>query len=158
AEAAESARVQAEAEAAAAAEQEAAAAEAARLAEETAQAERRDAEEVEQSRTSEQRLHAADAFAELSATAATAGDTLVAEAPAATTVEDDLLDDDVDDSPMPTYPPADTDMASLFRELSSLGLEDEPTGGPPAPPAPRPKPSGSSAAAGKPKKKGLFGR
>jgi hypothetical protein len=141
AEAAEAARLAAEAEAA----------ETARVAAEfeAAEAERAAAEEAEHARTAEQRLHTADAFAELSATAATAGDTLVAEAPV--DVDDDL--DEIDDTPLPTYAPADTDMASLFRELSSLGLEDEPSG-PVAPtrPAPRANP------ASKQKKKGLFGR
>ena len=150
AEAAEAARVEAER---LAAEQEAA-----RLAAEAAEAERLAEEEAEQSRSVEERLHAADAFAELSATAATAGDTLVAEAPVHTDLEDDDLDEDLDEGPLPTYPPADTDMASLFRELSSLGLEDEPSSSSPAPPAPRPRPSGTPAAAGKHKKKGLFGR
>jgi hypothetical protein len=55
------------------------------------------------------------------------------------------------------------DTASLMRELSSLGLEDDPSGGsgPSAPRAPSPRPGGSShsaTAAGKGKRKGLFGR
>jgi len=63
---------------------------------------------------------------------------------------------DFDDSPMPVYPPADTDMASLFRELSSLGMEDEPTP-PPVAPRPTPRPVTPAPAQAK-KKKGLFGR
>ncbi|MDX6244209.1 MAG: hypothetical protein QOE76_1932, partial [Frankiales bacterium] len=56
------------------------------------------------------------------------------------------------------------DTASLLRELSSLGIEDEPAGGssgPSAPRAPAPRPGGSSqsaANAAKGKRKGLFGR
>ncbi|MDQ3503889.1 MAG: hypothetical protein M3486_09835, partial [Actinomycetota bacterium] len=69
----------------------------------------------------------------------------------------DTDDDPDDDEPMPSYGGYDTDTASLLRELSSLGLDDEP---PPAaasrparPAAPRP----ASLAAQK-KRKGLFGR
>jgi hypothetical protein len=50
------------------------------------------------------------------------------------------------------------DTAALLRELSSLGLEDEPANAPPAPPrAPHrpPHPNGDGA---KKKKRGLFGR
>jgi ribosomal protein L16 Arg81 hydroxylase len=57
-----------------------------------------------------------------------------------------------------------TDMASLMRELSSLGLEDEPAPAPPAPTRPSPPPgipvrtpSAAQADKGK-KRKGLFGR
>ena len=148
-------RAAAEAQAAEAARRaaEADAAEAARLANEAAAAEaaRAAEEHAEQARSAEQRMHAADAFAELSASAALTGDTLVAQAPV--DVEDDL-DDDFDEAPLPTYPPADTDMASLFRELSSLGMEDEPAG----PVAPLRPPSRPNPASTKQKKKGLFGR
>jgi hypothetical protein len=50
----------------------------------------------------------------------------------------------------------ETDMASLFRELSSLGKEDEPAA--PPPPRPAPRPAGGAPAAAQKKKKGLFGR
>ena len=51
-----------------------------------------------------------------------------------------------------------TDTASLLRELSSLGFEDDgPSGGPPARPATPPRPVSAPAAPPK-KKKGLFGR
>jgi hypothetical protein len=145
AQAAEAARRAAEAEAAEIARR---AAEA-----EAAEAARAEAEAAEQARTAEQRVHAADVFAELSASAALSGDTLVAQAPVDT---DEDVDDEIDDTPLPTYPPADTDMASLFRELSSLGMEDEPTG-PTVPTRPAPRPS-MPANGGKQKKKGLFGR
>jgi hypothetical protein len=132
------------------------AAEAARIAAEfeAAQAERLAAEAEEQARSSQQRLHTADAFAELSAAAATAGDTLIA--PVETVVQiEEHVEDQLDEAPLRTYPPADTDMASLFRELSSLGHEDEP----PAPTGPsRPAAKAAHPAAAKPKKKGLFGR
>ncbi|MCW2707899.1 MAG: hypothetical protein JWM22_1741 [Frankiales bacterium] len=112
------------------------------------------AEAEEQSRSVEQRAHAADVFAELSATAASAGDTLV-ETVVEASLETHQDVDEIDDRPLPTYPPADTDMASLFRELSSLGLDDEPSAPSPSRPAPRATPP---AAPAKQKKKGLFGR
>jgi hypothetical protein len=149
AEAEERARIEEELRAA----QEAEAAEAARIAAEeeaarlAAEEEALRLEDEERARTAEQRLHASEAFAELSATAASAGDTLVAEAPVETEVEEP------EEAPMPHYAPADTDMASLFRELSSLGMDDDPA--PAVPPRPAPRP----AAAREPKKKkGLFGR
>ncbi|MCU1623104.1 MAG: hypothetical protein JWL79_1949 [Frankiales bacterium] len=132
------------------------AAEAARIAAEfeAAEAERLAAEAEEQARSSQQRLHTADAFAELSAAAATAGDTLIAPVETVVQVEENV-EDEIEEAPLRTYPPADTDMASLFRELSSLGHEDEP----PAPTGPSRSPSKAAhPAAGKPKKKGLFGR
>ncbi|MDX6218189.1 MAG: hypothetical protein QOG99_3773 [Frankiales bacterium] len=159
AEEAERARV--EAELREAAEKQAAEAEAARIAAEQEAARlfaeeeaRLAAEAEEQARSSQQRLHTADAFAELSAAAATAGDTMVA--PIETVVQiEEHVEDEIEEAPLRTYPPADTDMASLFRELSSLGHEDEP----PAPTGPsRPPSKAAHPAASKPKKKGLFGR
>ena len=59
-----------------------------------------------------------------------------------------------DDEPLPFYSGSqDTDTASLLRELSSLGLDDEPA---PAPPV-RP-PVGRPVQLAPKKKKGLFGR
>ena len=59
---------------------------------------------------------------------------------------------------MSSYGTHDTDMASLMRELSSLGLEDEPTPPPSQRPTPSPQRPAASAAAGPKKRKGLFGR
>ena len=58
-----------------------------------------------------------------------------------------------DDEPMPSYGSGDTDTAALLRELSSLGLDDDPpppTARPIRPPAARVTPTK--------KKKGMFGR
>ena len=61
-----------------------------------------------------------------------------------------------DDEPRPSYASHDTDTASLLRELSSLGLDDDVA--PPAPPRP-PRPVAPRSVAPPPKKKkGLFGR
>jgi hypothetical protein len=116
-----------------------------------------DAQLEEQTRAATQRTAASAAFAELSAAAASAPvaapvapTQVVAEEPAhvTTAVEQEL------DAPAASMSPgADTDMASLFRELSSLGQEDEP-----APATPRPPARTSPAAAQAKKKKGLFGR
>jgi hypothetical protein len=57
----------------------------------------------------------------------------------------------------PYYAQADTDMASLLRELSSLGFGDETPPPPPPPPVSRPAPA-PPAAVEKKKRKGLFGR
>jgi hypothetical protein len=65
------------------------------------------------------------------------------------------VEEEPEPEPASLGPAADTDMASLFRELSSLGMEDEPAAAPPTRPAPRP----ANPPAGQPKKKkGLFGR
>ncbi len=61
------------------------------------------------------------------------------------------------DEPMPSYGGYDTDTASLLRELSSLGLDDEPPPAPMSRPARTPPPRPSTIAAQK-KRKGLFGR
>jgi hypothetical protein len=91
------------------------------------------------------------------------------EPPAAAPAEEasDATDDVVADEEYvedPTYgrPMEMTDTASLLRELSSLGLEDEPPAAPPPPArASNPKPAKKAAAAPKPaakqKRKGLFG-
>jgi hypothetical protein len=122
------------------------------------QQERSDAEHAEMARLAAQRSDASSAFAELSATAASASDVLEV-VPAL----DDVLvvEDEREEEPAPNYRSADTDMASLFRELSSLGLDDEPP-----PPPSRPSPSAGRPPAAAPpvkaaaakKKKGLFGR
>jgi hypothetical protein len=57
----------------------------------------------------------------------------------------------------PYYAQSDTDMASLLRELSSLGFGDETPPPPPPPPASRPAPA-QPAPVEKKKRKGLFGR
>ena len=105
----------------------------------------------------EQREQAASAFAELSAAAESAPDVTVVPdtrpAPDNVAVARSWMDDE----PMNYGVQGDTDTAALMRELSSLGLDDEPTpaaasrppGGPPRPPV--------STMANK-KKKGLFGR
>ena len=121
--------------------------EAAKLSAEQAAAE---AEHEEQVRANAQRASASDAFAELSASAASAHDVQVLEVDAPA----DEPEDQVEEAPLPTYGSADTDMASLFRELSSLGMDDEP---PPAPARPAASPPRAPAAPVK-KKKGLFGR
>lgn len=90
----------------------------------------------------------AEAFAELSASASLLIPEPVASVPAAV---------EYDDEPIPMYGSSDTDTASLLRELSSLGLEDDP----PPVPVTRPRatpPRPVTSAAAKPKKKGLFGR
>ena len=56
----------------------------------------------------------------------------------------------------PAYPPADTDMASLLRELSSLGFGDE-TPPPPPPPAVTRPVQAAPPPPEKKKRKGLFG-
>ncbi len=71
---------------------------------------------------------------------------LEVEAPAYEDEEEDLR---------PAYAQPDTDMASLFRELSSLGMDDAPEPPPTRPAGQAPKPV---AAAPAKKKKGLFGR
>ena len=63
--------------------------------------------------------------------------------------------DEADEPPMPVYASADTDMASLFRELSSLGMEDAPEPPPTRPAGSAPRPVTPPPAK---KKKGLFGR
>jgi len=88
----------------------------------------------------------AAAFAELSASAAV---TVAEPAQAAAPVME------LDDEPMPSYH-QDTDTAALMRELSSLGLDDDPPPPPPTRPA-RPATPRPVAAPAK-KKKGLFGR
>jgi len=61
-----------------------------------------------------------------------------------------------DDEPVPFFSPADTDTASLLRELSSLGLDDDPPSSTPTRPA---RPPSTRPVAETPKKrKGLFGR
>ena len=87
---------------------------------------------------------AAYATAELSATARTSlGGPAVGEAGS------EVTEDPVDE---PAWYERDTDTASLLRELSSLGLDAEPSPAPRAPSAPRP------AAPAPKKRKGLFGR
>jgi hypothetical protein len=90
-------------------------------------------------------------LSEFSRTGAT---TLEAEVEVEPTVEEDEVADD--GMPQPIVQRDLTDTASLLRELSSLGFEDEPSGPPPmrpGPSAPRPV-----QAAPTKKKKGLFGR
>ncbi len=139
---AEQARIEAEQLAALKAE------EAAR-AEQIAQA---DAEADEQARMLAQRAESASAFAELSATATSAPDAAPDPGP------DPVPAREWDDAPMSSYGTHDTDMASLMRELSSLGLEDEPTPPPSQRPTPSPQRPAVSAAASQKKRKGLFGR
>jgi hypothetical protein len=161
-EAAERARVEselrreAEAQAAAAAtEQARLEAEAAANALEEAQT-AADAELVAQAEEAAQRTAASSVFAELSATAASAVPTVEPDvvnghaAPA----QIDLEEPEEPEEPAGLSPAADTDMASLFRELSSLGMEDEP----PAPTSARPPSRPAAPTAQQKKKKGLFGR
>ena len=124
-------------------------------AEEQAERERAEARAAEASEDAalamlaEQRAGASSAFAELSATAATSTAVLELD------VSDPVDAEPDEDAAVTPYRPADTDMASLFRELSSLGMDDEPA------PAPlRATPTPRSPVAGTPakKKKGLFGR
>ena len=124
-------------------------------AEEQAERERAEARAAEASEDAalamlaEQRARASSAFAELSATAATSTAVLEPDVSEPVDAEPD------EDAAVTPYRPADTDMASLFRELSSLGMDDEPA------PAPlRATPTPRSPVAGTPakKKKGLFGR
>ena len=61
-----------------------------------------------------------------------------------------------DDEPLRTYASHDTDTASLLRELSSLGLDDDPVPTAPTRPVRLPAPRPGSAAPKK--KKGLFSR
>jgi hypothetical protein len=53
------------------------------------------------------------------------------------------------------YAAPDTDTASLLRELSSLGLDDDP---PPPPPSRPARPTPPRPVTAPKKKKGLFGR
>ena len=142
------ARAEAAAEAAAQA-----AAQAARAAEQQAAA---DAEHDERMRLIAQRSDASDAFAELSAAAASFGEVQVLEVapPAVETVGEEEEPAAEADEPPLGYAPHDTDMASLFRELSSLGKEDEP----PPPPVRAAGPPRPPASAPAKRKKGLFGR
>jgi hypothetical protein len=57
-------------------------------------------------------------------------------------------------APVPAMASEMTDKASLLRELSSLGLEDEPPVSAPT----RPPPNRPAPAEKKPKRRGLFGR
>jgi hypothetical protein len=66
----------------------------------------------------------------------------------------DTAQEQEEEAPQP-YIARDTDTAALLRELSSLGLDDEPS--PVAPASPRP-PRPAPAGAGPRKKKGLFSR
>ena len=150
-------RAEAERELRHAAEEQAAAqaAQEACAAEEQAERERAKARAAEASEDAalamlaEQRAGASSAFAELSATAATSTAVLEPDVSEPVDAEPD------EDAAVTPYRPSDTDMASLFRELSSLGMDDEPA------PAPlRATPTPRSPVAGTPakKKKGLFGR
>ena len=150
-------RAEAERELRHAAEEQAAAqaAQEARAAAEQAERDRAEARAAEASEDAalamlaEQRAGASSAFAELSATAATSTAVLEPDVSEPVDAEPD------EDAAVTPYRPADTDMASLFRELSSLGMDDEPA------PAPlRATPTPRSPVAGTPakKKKGLFGR
>ena len=127
----------------------------ARFAEEQAEharTEARAAEEAEDAALAmlaEQRAGASSAFAELSATAASSAQVL------ATAFSEPIAAEPDDDAPAMPYRPADTDMASLFRELSSLGMDDEPA---PAPLRAAPTPRAPMAGTPAKKKKGLFGR
>jgi hypothetical protein len=96
-------------------------------------------------------LHAA-AFAELSASAAEhVPDVPVPrEEPAAPAAETRYQDEE----PFRPFAAPDTDTAALLRELSSLGMDDDPPPAPVRPAAPRPV---STLPAAK-KRKGLFGR
>ena len=112
---------------------------------------RADEDLAEQARVAAQRSDARSAFAELSAAAALVELSEPEAAP----------DPEPEPAPARSYEPvyagqaADTDMASLFRELSSLGMEDEPAPVTPARPPARPA---APAGAQSKKKKGLFGR
>ena len=141
-------RAASEEQAAAAAEAEALAAEQAAADAHAAVQAKADVEDEENSRLAAQRAGASDAFAELSATAASSSDVLVQAEEDPTEVEEILE---------PAYKEPDTDMASLFRELSSLGMDDEPAPAP-ARPAPNPARPPAAAPAASKKKKGLFGR
>ena len=61
-------------------------------------------------------------------------------------------------APPEPYRPSDTDTASLFRELSSLGLEEDDAPDLSRPPAPRAGAAAADAAAAARKRKGRFGR
>jgi hypothetical protein len=113
-----------------------------------------DAEFEEQQRVAAQRAAAGSAFAELSATAASSSPVLEVEVAAAQEGDDAHDAPEEPDLPVVSYRGNDTDMASLFRELSSLGMEDAPEPPAPRPAAPRPAPAAPAAK----KKKGLFGR
>ncbi len=127
---------------------------------ERARAEARAAEQAEDAALAmlaEQRAGASSAFAELSATAAssTHSSTQSSTHAPARAFNEPLGAEPDDDDPVAPYRPADTDMASLFRELSSLGMDDEPA---PAPMRPAPTPRTPMAGTPGKKKKGLFGR
>ena len=92
------------------------------------------------------------AKAELSATANSAPDVHPAE-PVETDSPDGPPVAPAAEAARPAWASHDNDTASLMRELSSLGLEDEP-----APPAPAPRPQPVSRAPAPKKRKGLFGR
>ena len=96
--------------------------------------------------------HLASANAMLSEFSRTGATTLQVE-PEQTIIEDEPADEGL---PQPIVQRDLTDTASLLRELSSLGFEDEPSGPPPMRPAPSaPRPVQATPAK---KKKGLFGR
>ena len=123
--------------------------------EETALAERiarADAEADEHARLIVQRAESASAFAELSATATSAPVAITDTGPTP------LPAREWDDAPMSSYGTHDTDMASLMRELSSLGLEDEPAPAPSQRPTPSTQRPAAGTATGQKKRKGLFGR
>ncbi len=150
------------------------AAEQARLAAEQAEAERLAAEAAEQERLAAEAAAAelasfvddepmsqidsredaeaqAAAFAELSASAS-----LDVPEPVVAAAAPDDEEAYPDDEPMPSYA-HDTDTASLLRELSSLGLDDDAPAAQPTRPARPPAPRAAPASAQK-KRKGLFGR
>jgi hypothetical protein len=99
--------------------------------------------------------HLASASAMLAEFSRTGATTLTQEEAEAELAQDE--DDYTDDAlPQPIVQRDLTDTASLLRELSSLGFEDEPSNPPPVRPAPSaPRPVSASAPK---KKRGLFGR
>jgi len=100
----------------------------------------------------------AAAFAELSASASMdVADTRPAARPAIADASDpEPTPSSWDDEPVPFFTPGDTDTASLLRELSSLGLDDDaPTSTPTRPTRP---PSTRPVTEAPKKRKGLFGR
>lgn len=107
-----------------------------------------EADQQEQARLAAQRTAASAAFSELSATAASAPEAVAAALPSA-----EPTPEPEDDAEPTLTRNADTDMAAMFRELSSLGVEDEP-----AAPPPPPRPAARPVTPIEKKKRGIFGR
>ena len=125
-------------------------------------------EDAEQAALDAQREQASHAFAELSAAANSAPDSLEPSSATHPSPQQDASSvatpdglrernepDDEDDYPAFSYDTG-TDTAALLRELSSLGLDDDPPVRPPTRPAGTPRQQVNAAATKK--KKGLFGR